>query len=82
LHKPKTGTLERGAPKARLVDYSGACGSTKESEARCSTVFVFFGSFVAPFDGIHGWFWRNHSDKPVTIKVKVSGFFEKLYVPS
>ena len=39
------------------------------------------GSFVAPFDGIHGWFWRNHSDKPVTIKVKVSGFFEKLYVP-
>ncbi|HWW05913.1 transmembrane anchor protein [Collimonas sp.] len=40
------------------------------------------GSFVAPFDGIHGWFWRNHSDKPVTIKVKVSGFFEKLYVPS
>jgi hypothetical protein len=40
------------------------------------------GSFVAPFDGIHGWFWRNHSDKPVTIKVKISGFFEKLYVPS
>lgn len=39
------------------------------------------GAFVAPFDGIHGWFWRNKGDKPVTIKVKVSGFHEKLYRP-
>jgi hypothetical protein len=40
------------------------------------------GGFVAPFDGIHGWFWRNKGDKPVTIKVKVSGFHEKLYRPA
>jgi hypothetical protein len=40
------------------------------------------GSFVAPFDGIHGWFWRNKGDKPVTIHVKVSGFHEKLYRPA
>lgn len=40
------------------------------------------GVFVAPFDGIHGWFWRNKGDKPVTIKVKVSGFHEKLYRPA
>jgi hypothetical protein len=40
------------------------------------------GAFVAPFDGIHGWFWRNKGDKPVTIKVKVSGFHEKLYRPA
>ena len=39
------------------------------------------GSFVAPFDGTHGWFWRNRGDKPVTVKVKVSGFYEKLYQP-
>lgn len=36
------------------------------------------GSFVAPFDGTHGWFWRNRGDKPVIVKVKVSGFYEKL----
>ncbi|MDO9067096.1 MAG: hypothetical protein Q7W05_01410, partial [Deltaproteobacteria bacterium] len=36
------------------------------------------GIFVAPFDGTHGWFWRNRGDKPVTVKVKVSGFYEKL----
>lgn len=39
------------------------------------------GTFVAPFDGTHGWFWRNRGDKPVTVKVKVSGFYEKLYRP-
>jgi hypothetical protein len=36
------------------------------------------GIFVAPFEGTHGWFWRNRSNKPVTVKVKVSGFYEKL----
>ena len=36
------------------------------------------GTFVAPFDGTHGWYWRNRGDKPVTVKVKVSGFYEKL----
>lgn len=36
------------------------------------------GAFVAPFEGTHGWYWRNRGDKPVTVKVKVSGFYEKL----
>lgn len=39
------------------------------------------GIFVAPFDGTHGWYWRNRGDKPVTIKVKVSGFHKELYRP-
>ncbi|OZA28749.1 MAG: hypothetical protein B7X93_06845 [Hydrogenophilales bacterium 17-61-9] len=36
------------------------------------------GTFVAPFDGTHGWFWRNRGDQPVRVKVKVSGFYETL----
>lgn len=40
------------------------------------------GTFVAPFDGSHGWYWRNRSDKPVTINVNVTGFHEKLYRPA
>lgn len=39
------------------------------------------GGFAAPFDGTHGWYWRNRGDTPVTVKVKVSGFYEKLYKP-
>lgn len=39
------------------------------------------GAFQAPFDGIHGWYWRNRGAQPVTITVKTSGFYEKLYRP-
>lgn len=40
------------------------------------------GNFSAPFDGSHGWFWRNKTAQPVTVKVRVSGFYEKLYRPA
>ncbi|WP_426236494.1 transmembrane anchor protein [Pseudomonas sp. TWP3-2] len=31
------------------------------------------GQFTAIFDGTHGWFWRNRSNKDVTISLKTSG---------
>ena len=39
------------------------------------------GSFTAPFDGSHGWYWLNRSSEPVTVQVEVTGFQEKLYRP-
>ena len=39
------------------------------------------GSFVAPFAGSHGWYWANRGSAPVTVTVKTSGFYEKLYKP-
>ncbi len=36
------------------------------------------GSLVAPFDGEHGWFWLNVSDKPVTIRLTVTGFQDRM----
>ncbi|WP_374679707.1 hypothetical protein [Hydrocarboniphaga effusa] len=39
------------------------------------------GSFTAPFDGNHGWYWRNRGTEPVIVTVKVSGYFEKLFRP-
>ena len=36
------------------------------------------GSFVAPFEGIHGWYWVNKTNRPVTIHVNTCGFYEKL----
>jgi hypothetical protein len=35
------------------------------------------GKFRAPFDGTHGWFWRNRTNKPLTITVKATGSFQK-----
>jgi len=34
------------------------------------------GTFLAPSTGIHGWFWENKSDKPVTLKLRSSGYFD------
>jgi hypothetical protein len=34
------------------------------------------GTFVAPSTGIHGWFWENKSDKPVTLTLTSAGFFD------
>ena len=39
------------------------------------------GRFIAPFTGVHGWYWQNKGAVPVTITVKVSGYFEPLYRP-
>jgi len=34
------------------------------------------GSYVAPFPGIHGWYWLNETDRPVTVTLDTAGFFE------
>jgi hypothetical protein len=39
------------------------------------------GTFVAPFDGSHGWYWQNRGSEPVTVQIEVAGFQEKLYRP-
>ncbi|MDR7101620.1 hypothetical protein [Croceicoccus sp. BE223] len=39
------------------------------------------GTFVAPIEGSHGWYWRNKGDTPVTVTLKVSGFYKDLYRP-
>ncbi len=33
------------------------------------------GSYVAPFPGIHGWYWLNEGDGPVTVTLHAAGFF-------
>ena len=34
------------------------------------------GSLTAPFDGIHGWYFENRSKAPVTVRLRLSGFYE------
>lgn len=33
------------------------------------------GAFIAPFTGIHGWFWENRGADAVTVKLITSGFY-------
>jgi len=39
------------------------------------------GDFTAPFGGIHGWYFRNKGETPVTVTVKTVGFYKDLYRP-
>lgn len=36
------------------------------------------GELIAPFDGNHGWFWRNRSEGDVTVKLKVTGEYSSI----
>jgi hypothetical protein len=46
-----------------VADYEKGCGATAN------------GSLVAPVDGVHGWYFRNRSDQPIKIRLKLSGFY-------
>lgn len=37
------------------------------------------GELQAAFDGNHGWFWRNRSDKTVTVTLSVSGDYSGIH---
>lgn len=34
------------------------------------------GKFRAPFDGTHGWYWRNRTSEALTITVKATGTYD------
>jgi hypothetical protein len=36
------------------------------------------GSFVAVFDGMHGWFWRNRTSEPVTVTLRAEGEYQEM----
>ena len=33
------------------------------------------GAYVAPFSGIHGWFWENRGEADVTLTLRTAGFY-------
>ena len=33
------------------------------------------GSYVAPYAGLHGWWWENPGKEPVNIRIQAAGFF-------
>ena len=41
------------------------------------------GGYTAPYDGIHGWYWENKTDREITLTLTASGFFQnaRLFLP-
>ncbi len=36
------------------------------------------GTLVAPFDGIHGWYFRNDSGQDIVVELSVAGYFNEI----
>jgi hypothetical protein len=36
------------------------------------------GEFVAAFDGLHGWFWRNRTASDVTVTLETKGDYQEI----
>jgi hypothetical protein len=53
-----------GAPRGYAQTYEKADRQTAAS-----------GTLTAPFSGIHGWYWENTTDQPVTVTLTSSGFY-------
>lgn len=56
------------------VDGSGGEASYAKGEDASN----LHGTFHAPFDGRHGWFWQNLTWETVTVKLKTSGFYTNI----
>jgi hypothetical protein len=41
---------------------------------------VAHGSYVAPFTGVHGWYWENPGAEEVTITFDTAGFYRDAHV--
>ena len=55
-----------GSPKGTYESYSKDDKVGKQWGA---------GNFVAPSNGIHGWYWKNTTASPVSVRLTSSGFY-------
>ena len=53
-------------------------GGDATSYAKADDQKIANGTFRAPFDGRHGWYWENFNEQPVTITLKTSGFYSEI----
>jgi hypothetical protein len=53
-----------GAPRGYAQTYEKADRQTTAS-----------GTLTAPFPGIHGWYWENTTDQPITVTLSSAGYY-------
>ncbi|MEO8099413.1 MAG: hypothetical protein ABI811_17040 [Acidobacteriota bacterium] len=67
--------VDRGAV---YYDFHGEPADPKQSKSymEVQETKSAHGTFVAPFDGVHGWFWLNVTSQPLVVTLKLVGFYE------
>src|SRR6185295_7714366 len=53
----------------------GAPQGYAESFEKKDAVAAAAGTLTAPFAGIHGWYWENTGNTPVTVTLSAAGFY-------
>lgn len=89
VRMPKGGTLlytweAEGlrVPEDLLFDFHGHTVAAEAKDAVSVAEYekgsgaAAHGSLVSPIDGIHGWYFRNRSDQPIKVRVRLSGFYQ------
>ena len=61
-----------GEPKGVTNGYFKSYLAIKSNESK--------GILTAPFEGIHGWYWENETNLPITINLSTNGEYEALGV--
>ncbi len=64
-------------------DFHGEPVNAKENEFESfileDDVSESRGTLVAPFSGVHGWYWKNKTAGPVTVVLRASGFYSDIF---
>jgi hypothetical protein len=71
-------TVEGGAVEFDMHGEHADGSGGEASYAKGEDASSLHGTFHAPFDGRHGWFWQNLTWEPVTVRLKTSGFYTKI----
>lgn len=61
-----------GEPTELPPDAAPGYFESHEEDTRASG----HGSLRAPFSGRHGWYWQNDGDTPVTVTLRLSGYYD------
>ena len=71
------------APDDLLYDFHGHTVSASASDAPVSvsayakaSAASANGALDAPLDGIHGWYFRNRGGAPVTVRLRLAGYYD------
>jgi hypothetical protein len=64
-------------------DFHGEPVNAKENEFESfileDEVSESKGTLIAPFTGVHGWYWKNKTSAPVTVVLRASGFYTDIF---
>jgi len=69
------GEPDRNPPGTRIGYYESYDLDDQDGKGKDQ----YHGTFIAPSEGVQGWFWQNNNEKPVTLNLVSSGFYDWIF---